>query len=101
MRFMRVAVLSTTLALALGGCATLDQVGKVASAVTKDFANPVSATDIYRAENVYAATLQLAVDYRRYCWSKPRSRPPAPKPLRRSARPGPSCATTRRSTPAR
>lgn len=32
--------------------------------------NPITNVDIYRVKNTYAATLQLAKDWRTYCWSK-------------------------------
>ena len=41
----------------LGGCAT--------------FTNPVDSVDMYRVKSVYAATLQAAVSYRRYCYARP------------------------------
>lgn len=33
--------------------------------------NPITNVDIWRVKNTYAATLQLAKDWRSYCWSKP------------------------------
>lgn len=54
--------------LVLAGCA---QVGSVISTATKTVTNPVTQVDIYRVKNVYAATLELAVKYREYCWSQP------------------------------
>ena len=60
------------LALALSGCAgTLEKINSAVSVVTSTVTNPVSSVDIYRVKNVYAATLQLVVDYRNYCWAKP------------------------------
>jgi hypothetical protein len=59
------------LALTAGGCATLERAGEIAAVITTNVANPVKETNIYQAKNVYAATLQLAVEYRNYCWSKP------------------------------
>ncbi len=56
------------LALVLGGCA---QLGEILHVTTTTITNPVSAVDIYRVKTVYAATLQAAVDWRAYCWSKP------------------------------
>lgn len=69
---MRILVLPLMLlALALGGCAGVEKVGQIAAAITTNVTNPVSTTDVYRAKNVYAATLQLAADWRRYCWARP------------------------------
>lgn len=33
--------------------------------------NPVTSIDIYRARNVYGATIELAVKWRRYCFARP------------------------------
>lgn len=63
------APLVIAIALTLGGCG--GNVGGYISAVTTPITNPVSRTDIYRVKNVYAATLELAVKYREYCWSRP------------------------------
>ncbi len=41
------------------------------SAVTTTIDNPVGEVDIYRVKNTYAAALELAAEYRRYCWSQP------------------------------
>jgi hypothetical protein len=35
------------------------------------FRNPISDVDIYRVKNTYAAALELAVEYRSYCWARP------------------------------
>lgn len=56
------------LALILPGCAQLTDTVRV---VTTTIVNPVDAVDIYRAKNVYAATLQVAAEWRALCWSKP------------------------------
>jgi hypothetical protein len=55
--------------LALGGC--LQTVSDVAKAVTTTITNPVGGKNIYQAKLVYASTLEIAVKYREYCWSKP------------------------------
>lgn len=65
---MRRIILAASLALALGGCAGT-QFGEFTRAITTTYNNPVSTTDIYRVKNTYAAGLELAVEYRRYCWS--------------------------------
>lgn len=61
--------------LALAGCSggqgVFGNIGSAISAATSTIQNPVGSVDIYRAKNAYAATLELAVAYRTYCWSKP------------------------------
>lgn len=63
------------LALSLGGCAALDPLGKSilagGTSLTASTANPVGPTGIYRAKIAYAATVELAVSYREYCYAKP------------------------------
>ena len=54
--------------LALGGCQT---VSEFATAVTTTITNPIGGKNIYQAKLAYAASLELAVEYREYCWSKP------------------------------
>jgi len=44
--------------------------GQMLNIATTTITNPVDAVDIYRIKNVYAASLQAAVDWRSYCWSK-------------------------------
>lgn len=51
------------MALSLGACQTT-------SNPFQSVTNPVTNLDIYRVKNTYAATLQLAKDWRTYCWSK-------------------------------
>lgn len=58
-------------AFALAGCETANRVTSVITAATSTFANPVGEVDIYRAKNLYLATLKLANGWREYCWSKP------------------------------
>lgn len=58
------------LSLALAGCAGTPA-GNLLSAATTTITNPVTATDIYRLKQTYAATLQVAVDYRAHCYAKP------------------------------
>ena len=65
---MKRILLIPVLLLALSGCAQLSDTYKIA---TTTITNPVSQRDIYRAKNAYAAALELAVDWRQYCWSKP------------------------------
>jgi hypothetical protein len=68
---MKRILLIPILALALAGCAQLSQVSSFISTATTTITNPITPVDIYRVKNVYAATLQLAVDYRKYCWDRP------------------------------
>lgn len=56
------AILS--LGFLLGGCPA--STGNIFQSIP----NPVTNIDIYRVKNTYAATLQLAKDWRAYCYSK-------------------------------
>jgi hypothetical protein len=73
MRNLRIAAALMVLTLTLGGCASLSgtKLGDLVSAVTTTITNPVGDTDLYRAKNAYAASLELAVEYRAYCWKAP------------------------------
>lgn len=44
---------------------------KLALSACTTFRNPISDVDIYRVKNTYAAALELAVEYRSYCWARP------------------------------
>ena len=72
---MRKIIIAALAALTLAGCAQLQTLeGKLGDAyrvLTTTVDNPLGERDIYRVENAYAAALELAVEYRRYCWSKP------------------------------
>lgn len=57
-----------TLALSLAGCGHFGDTLKLA---TSSIENPISGVDIYRVKNTYAAALEIAAEYRRYCWSAP------------------------------
>ncbi len=86
---MRRILLAPVLALTLvfGGCAQLKEFVNVA---TTTIVNPIDSVDIYRAKNVYAATLQAAVDWRALCWSKPYAQlmnDPVTQPLCQNRRP--------------
>lgn len=59
------------LVLTLSACGPGTKLGELISTATTTITNPVDAVDIYRAKNVYAASLDLAVAWRNYCWSKP------------------------------
>ncbi len=65
---MRRILIALALTLVVGGCAQLRDVVNVA---TTTIVNPIDSVDVYRAKNVYAATLQVAADWRALCWSKP------------------------------
>lgn len=63
-------ILVVAFALSLIGCASLPgPVGDVLRIATTTIENPVDEVDIYRVKNTYAAALELADEYRRYCWS--------------------------------
>lgn len=69
---MRRIILAVTLALTLGGCASLPgPLGDAVKVLTTTINNPVGPVDIYRVKNTYAAALEVAAEYRRYCWSQP------------------------------
>lgn len=77
------------LSLFLTGCAGT-QLGDLIQTVTTPIANPVSAVDIYRVKNVYAASLQAAEDWRAFCWGKPYAAliaDPVAKPICQHRRP--------------
>ena len=42
----------------------------VACGSTGSVQNPITSVDMYRVKLAYAASLQLADDYRTYCWTK-------------------------------
>lgn len=68
---MKRILLIPFLLLALTACADTGKLGQLLTVTTTTITNPVSAIDIYRVKNAYAASLQLAVDYRKFCWSRP------------------------------
>jgi len=57
------------LAFSLAGCAGTP-FGEALRVATSTYNNPVGPVDIYRAKVVYAATLELVVAYREYCWKR-------------------------------
>ena len=70
-QFPRIFAVAIIAAL-LGGCAPqLANVENFISTAATTIVNPLRPVDMYRVKNVYAASLQLAVDYRAACWSKP------------------------------
>lgn len=66
---MKRAFVIPLLALFLTACQTVNIPGITSPPVV----NPITNVDIFRVKNTYAATLQLAKDWRTYCWSKPYS----------------------------
>lgn len=68
---MRRLLILCAVALSLSGCATGTKLGDLIQVATTTITNPVGSTDIYRVQNAYAAGLEVVVEYRRYCWSKP------------------------------
>lgn len=69
---MRRILLSAVLALSLAGCASMPgPLGDAVRVLTTTIENPVTGVDIYRVKNTYAAALEVAVEYRRYCWERP------------------------------
>lgn len=80
-RYLLLPVLLIT--LVLPGCAGTN-IGELFSAATTTITNPVSATNIYQVKNAYAATMELAVSYREFCYAKPYAAlmaDPAAKPV--------------------
>ena len=86
-RFLIAPALAIT--LVLGGCAGT-KVGDLISAATTTIVNPIDSVDIYRVKNTQAVTLELAVQWRRTCWSDSYAnlmKNPATKLLCQSRRP--------------
>lgn len=73
MRSFRILAASAAIALSLAGCAGLGgtPLGTALQTVTTTVINPIDTVDIYRVQNAYAAALELSVQYRRYCYSRP------------------------------
>lgn len=67
MRFLKTALVVISLGVLLGGCPVTT--GNIFQSVQ----NPITNVDIYRVKNTYAATLQLAKDWRAYCYARPYS----------------------------
>src|SRR5678816_1504383 len=67
MKFFKTLAVTVMLGFATAGCVTTGDL------VTGTLTNPVTGVDIWRLKNTYAATLQLANDWRAYCYSKPYS----------------------------
>jgi hypothetical protein len=52
----------------LGGCAGTP-LWDIISLANAQIANPISAANVYQVKNGYAAALQIAADWRQYCFS--------------------------------
>lgn len=70
MKRLRLASIILVAGLTLGGCATWDKIKEVAAVATTTIVNPIDSTDIYRARNVYEATLKVVDGWRTYCWER-------------------------------
>lgn len=57
-------------AFTLSACGPGTKLGDLLSIATSTVVNPVDATNIYQIKNGYAATLELAVQWREFCWAK-------------------------------
>lgn len=68
---MRKPFIVLALVLSLAGCAQIQSAIELIPKATQTFTNPLGPVDIYRVKNVYAAGLELAVQYRSYCWARP------------------------------
>jgi len=65
---IRLATTLVAISLFLGGCAGT-QIGDLISIANAQIANPISAGNVYQVKNGYAAALQVAADWRQYCFS--------------------------------
>ena len=63
MKFLKIILVSVSLALTVGACTTTNPFATVT--------NPVTNLDIWRVKNTYAATLQLAASWRSFCYARP------------------------------
>lgn len=61
-------ILAFALAISIGACTHIGDVLKLATA---SIDNPISGVDIYRVKNTYAVALEIAADWRRYCFGSP------------------------------
>lgn len=68
MHRIRLATILVAGSLALGGCQTVP-FGDIISIANAQIANPITATNVYQVKNGYAASLQIAADWRQYCFS--------------------------------
>lgn len=60
-----------TVLLLLPGCQLAEKLKDFGAVAVTAITTPVGSVDIYRVKNVYAASLELFDEYRRYCWLKP------------------------------
>jgi hypothetical protein len=65
---IRLAAVLVASSLLFGGCAGT-QIGDLISIANAQIANPISATNVYQVKNGYAASLQIAAEWRQYCYS--------------------------------
>ena len=63
MKFLKIILVSVSLALTVGAGTTTNPFATVT--------NPVTNLDIWRVKNTYAATLQLAASWRSFCYARP------------------------------
>ena len=68
MRRIRLAAALVATTVLLGGCAGTP-LGDIISLANAQIANPISAANVYQVKNGYAAALQIAADWRQYCFS--------------------------------
>jgi hypothetical protein len=64
---MKLIILALTLALSLGGCATLEAVTTGISLATKSIANPVTKTEEAQIELALDTAVQALLTYKRAC----------------------------------
>lgn len=68
-------VFALALSLPLGGCLTLDSSGvsvfKGGNSITAPIKNPAQPVNIYQVKLVYGTALDLANEYRDYCYARP------------------------------
>lgn len=68
MHRIRLATILVAGSFVLGGCAGTP-LGDMISIANAQIANPITATNVYQVKNGYAAALQVAADWRQYCFS--------------------------------
>lgn len=62
MKFLKIILVSVSLALTVGACTTSNPLAPIV--------NPITNVDIWRVKNTYAATLQLAASWRSFCYAR-------------------------------
>lgn len=71
MRKMLLLPLLLALAFAAGGCSKIEKLGGIVNAATTEIANPIGDRQLIALEATHGAAVTVAVNYRRYCYSKP------------------------------